>query len=110
MEFIVLAILVVFIYLCGAVHGWHLRERFAKRMLGMLVKQVEEHEQQEAENLTHIIIEKHNDTFFVYDRDTKTFMAQGNTKDEVEEVLKKRFPDKRFACSEKILHEMGFLS
>jgi hypothetical protein len=109
MELIVLAVVTIIVYLAGAVHGWNLRERYAKRLLGMIAKQVEEQIEQETQNLTHIVIEKHNDTFFVYDKETNRFMAQGTTKDEVEEVLKQRFPEKRFACSEKILHEMGFL-
>jgi hypothetical protein len=109
MELIIFAIVIVFVYLCGAVHGWNLRERYAKRMLGMIAQQFEEQVQQQTENLKHIIIEKHKDTFFVYEKESNTFMAQGNSRDELEEVLKKRFPDTRFACSEKILHDVGFL-
>ena len=109
MEYIVLAGIVILVYLVGAVHGWNLRERHARRILNMFAEQVKEHIETESQNLTHIIIEKHNNTFFVYDKETNRFMAQGNSRDEVEGVLKSRYPDTRFACSEKILHEVGFL-
>jgi hypothetical protein len=47
---------------------------------------------------------------FVYDKETKQFMAQGSSKEDVEKVLVERFPGKRFACPESILKEVGFLS
>jgi hypothetical protein len=47
---------------------------------------------------------------FVYDKDTKQFMAQGSSKEAVEKVLVERFPGKRFACHESTLKEVGFIS
>jgi flagellar motor component MotA len=97
----------VVLYLTGAVHGWNARERHAERLIKELVSQATK---EEAEDLTHIVIEKQNDMLYVYSRDTMTFMAQGKNQDEIEAVLKERFPGKRFACSEKTLVELGFLS
>ena len=47
---------------------------------------------------------------YVYDKDTKQFMAQGSSKEDVEKVLVERFPGKRFACHESVLKEVGFIS
>jgi hypothetical protein len=48
--------------------------------------------------------------FYVYDRETNEFMAQGSSKDEVETNLRKRYPGKSFGCSESILSQTGFYS
>jgi hypothetical protein len=37
-------------------------------------------------------------------------MGQGSSKEQLEDVLAKRFPGKRFACNEKVLKEVGFIS
>jgi hypothetical protein len=91
----------------GAVSGWNAREKHAKRQMEKFFANVDEAEEEEQ---IHIIIEKHNDMLFVYDKDTKQFMAQGSSKEDVEKVLIERFPGKSFACHESILKEVGFLS
>jgi hypothetical protein len=73
-------------------------------------KHIQEFVEEQEEEQIHIIIEKHNDMLFVYDKETKQFMAQGTSKEDVEKVLVERFPGKRFACPESILKEVGFLS
>jgi len=106
MELILLVVYTFIIWLGGSVAGWNAREKHAK-------KQVERHFEQlleQQEEKIHIIIEKHNDILYVYDKDTKQFMAQGSSKEDVEKVLVERFPGKRFACTESILKEVGFLS
>ena len=106
MELILLVVFTFVVWIMGAVSGWNAREKHAK-------KQVERHFEQlleQQEEKIHIIIEKHNDILYVYDKDTKQFMAQGSSKEDVEKVLVERFPGKRFACPESILKEVGFLS
>jgi cytochrome c-type biogenesis protein CcmH/NrfF len=107
MELILLLVFTFIVWILGGVYGWHARERYAKRQMEKFFDQVEEANEEE---LLHIIIEKHNDMLFVYDKDTKQFMAQGSSKEDVEKVLVERFPGKRFACPESILKEVGFLS
>ena len=109
MEYIPYIVVASIVFALGTLHGWALRERHATRTLERFLKQAQEETEEDSE-LIHIVIEKHNDTFFVYDSETKSFMAQGSTKEELEENLKKRYPDQRFACQEKILKEVGFTS
>lgn len=89
----------VVIWIMGAVYGWYARERQAKKTIDMFFNQVEETiaEQVDA-SILKINIEEHNGMFFVYDKETNDFMAQGRTRDELEENLAKRYPDKRFAA------------
>jgi len=54
-----------------------------------------------------ITIEKHGDMIYVYNKETKQFMAQGKTQGELEKILLEKFPGKRFAASESDL-EAGF--
>ena len=107
MEFILLVVLTFVIWIMGALSGWNAREKYAKRQMEKFFAHVDEAEEEEQ---IHIIIEKHNDMLFVYDKDTKQFMAQGSSKEDVEKILIERFPGKSFACHESILKEVGFLS
>jgi len=107
MEIILLVVFTFVVWIMGAVSGWNAREKHAKKQVDKFFEQVDDAEEEE---LLHIIIEKHNDMLFVYDKDTKQFMAQGSTKEAVEKILVERFPGKRFACHESTLKEVGFIS
>lgn len=106
MELGLVLIFCIGIFIIGAAYGWDLREKYAKHLLDKLVTHIESEVQ---EDMLHIIIEKHNEMFYVYDRQTKTFMAQGKSKEELENVLHDKYPNKRFACPESVLKEVGFL-
>ena len=107
MELILLVVFTFVVWVMGAVSGWNAREKHAKQQMEKFFERVDEANEEE---LLHIIIEKHNDMLFVYDKDTKQFMAQGSTKEAVEKILVERFPGKRFACHESTLKEVGFIS
>jgi len=95
----------------GAVSGWKAREEHAKNVTEKLINHLQESvERQVEESVIHITIEKHNEMFYVYDRETNEFMAQGSSKDEVETNLQKRYPGKRFGCAESNLSQTGFHS
>jgi hypothetical protein len=97
--------------LAGIVYGWRLREIHAKVVTKKIMQQLsEELEETENEELIQINIEQHSGVFYVYNKHTAEFMGQGNTKEDLEDVLAKRFPGKRFACPEKTLKEVGFIS
>ena len=110
MEIILLVVFTFVVWVMGAVSGWNAREKHAKTQVEKHFQQIQEFVEEQEEEQIHIIIEKHNDMLFVYDKDTKQFMAQGTSKEDVEKVLVERFPGKRFACPESILKEVGFLS
>jgi predicted negative regulator of RcsB-dependent stress response len=110
MEIILLVVFTFVVWVMGAVSGWNAREKHAKTQVEKHFQRIQEFVEEEQEEQIHIIIEKHNDMLFVYDKETKQFMAQGTSKEDVEKVLVERFPGKRFACPESILKEVGFLS
>jgi hypothetical protein len=111
MELILLVVYTFFIWVMGAVSGWKAREEHAKQVTEKLLDRLQESvERQVEENVIQINIEKHNDMFYVYDRETNEFMAQGSSKDEVETNLQKRYPGKRFGCAESNLSQTGFYS
>jgi hypothetical protein len=110
MELILLVVFTFIVWMMGAVSGWNAREKHAKTQVEKHFQNIQEFVEEQEEEQIHIIIEKHNDMLYVYDKDTKQFMAQGSSKEAVEKVLVERFPGKRFACHESILKEVGFLS
>jgi predicted negative regulator of RcsB-dependent stress response len=110
MEIILLVVFTFVVWIMGAVSGWNAREKHAKSQVEKHFQNIQQFVEEQEEDQIHIIIEKHNDMLFVYDKETKQFMAQGTSKEDVEKVLVQRFPGKRFACPESILKEVGFLS
>jgi predicted negative regulator of RcsB-dependent stress response len=110
MEIILLVVFTFVVWIMGAVSGWNAREKHAKSQVEKHFQNIQQFVEEQEEDQIHIIIEKHNDMLFVYDKETKQFMAQGTSKEDVEKVLVERFPGKRFACPESILKEVGFLS
>jgi Na+-transporting methylmalonyl-CoA/oxaloacetate decarboxylase gamma subunit len=111
MEIILLVIYTFVVWTMGAVAGWKAREEHAKKVTEKFIEYLQESGQQQVdENVIQINIEKHNNVFYVYDKETNEFMAQGSSKDEVETNLKKRYPGKSFGCAESVLSQTGFYS
>lgn len=109
MEIILLVVFTFVVWVMGAVSGWNAREKHARKITEQFLENMQQ-SVQEDDSVIHITIEKHNNVFYVYDRDTNEFMAQGNTQSEVENNLRKRFPGKTFGCAQSVLTETGFYS
>jgi septation ring formation regulator EzrA len=105
-------ILIILVMVVCFVSGWTAREKAAERRIDRLLETVQhdikEKIDEELENLIPIKIEYDNSTFFVYNNDDHTFMAQGSTRKELENNLEKRYPGKRFAARPENLKEVGF--
>lgn len=100
---------VAFLMLLSFVAGWVAREVAATRKIDQLMAQVEESvTEQVKEHLIPIKIEHHDQMFYVYDLHNNTFMAQGQTRRELESNLEARYPGKRFAAQPENLKEVGF--
>lgn len=53
------------------------------------------------DELVHRVeVEQQGDTYYWYDRDNRTFLAQGQTTEEIIDVIKKRFPQHIFYFEE----------
>lgn len=90
----------------GFFSGWKTREEVAVQRMSKLLGEFQTDDQ---ENTIKIVIEKHNDVYFVYNMNDKSFMAQGNTRKELEGVLADKYPGKKFAASTSNLADMGFI-
>jgi hypothetical protein len=94
----------------GFVWGWFAREQQAVKRIKQMVEEDPKNsiEKLEKLNLIPIKIEQHNNTYYVYSVKDRTFMAQGETKDILEDNLAKRYPGKKFAALPENLKEIGF--
>lgn len=52
-------------------------------------------------------IEKHEDTFYLYNRENSEFVAQGKNKEEIVEAINSRFKGCRVLAQEEQLKELG---
>lgn len=101
METIFSGIVVLIVGLAvGLVYGWGLRERYAKRQMDKLFEKLEiAAEEEVSESLIKIKIESHSGMFYVFNNTTDEFMGQAKTRSELEDVLAKRYPGKRFMAT-----------
>lgn len=104
MEVAIYIALIVFAWVVGVHDGWKVREAVAEKMLKQLAGNVEK-----VVEIVHITIEKHDNHFYVFQKDTNKFLTQADTKEALEKNLFELFPGKRFAMSEENMREIGFI-
>ena len=92
--------------------GWLLRELYAVYKVKVYFNKIESiqdnPDSDEKSELIHINIEKHDGTLFVYSSEDGSFMAQGKTRDELENNLRERYPNFVFGASNANLEKVGF--
>ena len=92
--------------------GWKLREISAIRLHEKMKKEQQEsriHELAEKIQGTFIeaTVEKIGDIFYVHNKETGEFLAQGESPEELSDALRTRFPEKRFVMEKKDLESIG---
>ena len=73
-----------------------------------LVEQIKDIQAQIKNTVIHVNIEKHNDTFYLYEKDTQEFIAQGSNFDEVKKHCETRFKGKAVVADEAQMDQLGF--
>lgn len=108
----VLYIVVAFLlWISGIIIGWRAREVHAMKQVQKYMEEIDDESEESptvSETQIRIKIEKDDNGFFVYDLETNEFMAQGTTRNQVEQALAKRYPGKHFAATPTNLRETGF--
>lgn len=96
----------------GIVIGWYAREQRAKLYLNHLERQMNQSfSSMVAEAAKHIIqieITKQGDMFYVHNKTTGEFLAQGRDHDTITEILNSRFPDMTFMANPDDLEKIGY--
>lgn len=103
-------IIVVFaIFALGFFFGWEFRERAARKYVEKFIEEnLDDLEREAEEHSVNIIIEKHGEMYYVFQKEDSSFIAQGKDRPELEKALAKVHPGKRFFASPENLKEVGF--
>jgi type IV secretory pathway VirB6-like protein len=72
-----------------------------------LVEQIKDMQTQIKNSIILVEIEKHDDIFYLYDKDTREFIAQGTNFDEIREHCKTRFKDRAVVANEEQMEQLG---
>ena len=72
-----------------------------------LVEQIKDMQAQMKNSIILVEIEKHDDIFYLYDKDTREFIAQGTNFDEIRERCKTRFKDRAVVADEVQMEQLG---
>lgn len=87
--------------------GWKLREIHAKNVVARMKKEMlEEAHEEFKSNVVNIKVEDHNGEFFVYRKDDGSYLAHGETKSTLEDILNEKFPGKMFNASPEDLQKL----
>lgn len=82
------------VFFFGIVYGWVLHQRVITHRIQRLMNNMTSELETEA---IHISIEKDSSgMIYVYDKNSKMFMAQGKDRTEVEKILAEKYPGKKF--------------
>lgn len=101
----------VVIWVGAFLTGWYAREKYAERVLNRFLSQAEENVKERVmKDMIPVHIEQHNGHYYVYNGNDKSFMAQGETRKALEEMLEEKYPGKKFAAKEDNLAEVGFVN
>lgn len=103
MEYLILLILVILVYILGFSRGYVYREELALMKINDVVQQMTEEE----DDIMLVNIEKINGVLYVYSDEDDRFMAQGKTHAEISEVLAQKYPGKRFGASKENIAQVG---
>ena len=72
-----------------------------------LVEQIKDMQAQIKNSVILVDIEKHNDIFYLYDKDTREFIAQGSNFNEVKKNCEARFKGKSVIADEVQMEQFG---
>ena len=72
-----------------------------------LVEQIRDMQSQIKNSVILVDIEKHNDIFYLYDKDTREFIAQGSNFNEVKKNCEARFKGKSVIADEVQMEQFG---
>lgn len=93
----------------GFLMGWHQREQWAKKKVDYLMGQLNTAlDEQINDSKIQIKIERHSGVLYVFNKENDEFMAQGATRDELEDALKVKYPNKVFLATTENLKEVNF--
>lgn len=98
--------------IAGLVVGWYAREQRAKLYLHHLEKQMNQSftsmVAEAARNVIEIEVTRLNDVFYVHNKKTGEFLAQGANHEAIAEVLSARFPEMTFMANPTDLEKIGY--
>jgi hypothetical protein len=96
-------------YLVAFAAGWYVRELYAVRKINNMLKEMDLEEKAEPKlKELKVNIEKHNGRFYLYKQVDDQFIAQGATKSEVIELLKKSYPATNIVADPDNIKEVDF--
>jgi hypothetical protein len=73
----------------------------------ILTEQLLEMTQQIKNNIIRVDIEKHDNVFYLYEKDTREFIAQGSNFEEVKQRCESRFKGKSVVADEQQMDQLG---
>lgn len=103
---------IVYGFVVGIVIGWYAREYRAKwylhRLEHMMAQSFGSMVSEAAKNIVEINVTREGDMFYVHNKNTGEFLAQGRDHNTIANVLNDRFPQATFMANPSDLEKIGY--
>jgi hypothetical protein len=96
--------------LLGIVVGWAISKiiiGYLNAKNAILEEEIADLTQKIKERVVRVTVERHGDVYYLYEKETDNFVAQGRDADEIKEILLKRWPNKTFFADEENVKSTG---
>lgn len=91
--------------------GYNLHIYLVKKAIEQMAREIYQEANNHPENnIVHIVIEREGETWYIYNEHTQEFLAQGKTPEQVNAVLRERFPNTYFTAAYDNAYETGYLN
>jgi hypothetical protein len=98
-------------FIVGSAIAWVILKIIAgylKAKNEILREQLEEVTKKVNEAIIHVNVEKHGEVFYLFEKETDRFIAQGTNFDEIKAHCLSRFKEKTVVADEDQLNQLGF--
>ena len=102
-------LLVVGVSALGFYAGWKTREWVAQRIINKLIETASQLDVANELQSIPVEIEKEGNTFFVYNKENRAFLAQGQSHEEVHRILVERYPNQSFITDRAQAQKIGYI-
>lgn len=101
-------LLVSVVFVLAFVLGWKFRGWILHKYIELLIKPVRDVKHRDREPVIFIRIKRDQGCYYVYNLENGSFICQGNSRKELEDTLRSKYPDKSLAVKESNLVDLGW--
>lgn len=90
-------------FIAGSLGGWKAREKAAEMKVNKYMEVLEKAKENLSDSMLNIEVHNEHGAFYIYNKESKAFITQASSKEELLDYFKKNHPDKNVIMSQQDL-------